>query len=105
MGGLCKAKTRKAAGAATDQVIESGQGRGGEFLACKITEHFAVEANANESLHGGRHYQQVRDAVVQGVQHVLERVHVNCIGQDSPDSLSKWHWTRLNCWLHRWIGA
>ena len=51
-GGLCKAKTRKAAGAATDEVIESANGRGGEYLACKISEHFAVEANANESLHG-----------------------------------------------------
>ena len=55
MGGLCKAKTRKAAGAATEEVIYSANGRGGEFLACKISEDFEVEANANESLHGDGH--------------------------------------------------
>ena len=55
MGGLCKAKTGKSAGAATDEVIESGNGRGGEIVACKISEHFALDANANEILHGSGH--------------------------------------------------
>ena len=91
MGGLCKTKTRKAAGAATDEVIESGNWRGSEFLPCKISEHFAVEANANESLHGGGHYQHMRDAIFERVQHVLERVHVNCVAHDGADALSKWH--------------
>ena len=105
MGGLCKAKTREEASAATDENIESGNARGGEFLACKISEHFAVEANANECLHGGVHYQHLRDAIVEWVQDVLERVLVNCLGQGSADALSKWHWCWLNCWLHWWICA
>ena len=51
-GGLCKAKPRKTAGATTEEVINSANGRGGEFLATKIREQFEVEANANESFHG-----------------------------------------------------
>ena len=105
MGGLCKAKSRKAAGAATDEIIESANGRRGEFLASIIREHFALEANANESLHGAGHYQHVRDAIVECVEHVLERVHVNCLGQDSASALSKWHWSRFNCWLNSCICA
>ena len=101
MGGLCKAKTRKAAGAATDEVIESANGRGGEFLACKISEHFAVEANANESLHGGGHYQHVRDAIVKCIQHVLERVHVNRIWHGCERASIERHWCRRKSLLLR----
>ena len=43
---LCKGKTRKAAAAAIDEVIQSPNWRGGEFLTSKIREHFAVETKA-----------------------------------------------------------
>ena len=74
---------------------------GGQFLTCKISEHFEVEANANDSLHGGRHYQHVRDAFVEGVQHVLERVDINRIGQGCERASIEWHWCRLKFLLLR----
>ena len=71
------------AGAATEEVIDSANWRGGELLAGKIREKFAVEWNANESLHCAGHYKHVRDASLEWLEHVLERVHVNCVGQGS----------------------
>ena len=67
-----------------------------------MSHNFAVEANPNESLHGVGHSQNIRDAIVVGVQHVLVQVHVNCVGQASADDLGKWHWRRFDCWL-QWL--
>ena len=53
---LCKAQTDKADGLPMDEVIESANGLGGEFLPSKISEHFPVEWSANECLHVGWHY-------------------------------------------------
>ena len=70
-------------------------------MACKISEHFAVEANANESLHGGEHYQQVRYAIIECVQHVLERINVNRIWHGYQRTSIEWHWCQWKCLLLR----
>ena len=81
-------------GAATDEVIDIANPLGGEFLASKITEHFSVEANANESLHGAGHYQHVRYAIFECVQHVLEQINVNRIWHGCERASIEWHWCR-----------
>ena len=50
-----KAKKGKAAGGATEELIECANGSVAEFLASKFCEPFAVVANANEISHWGEH--------------------------------------------------
>ena len=100
-GGLCKAKTRKTAGAAKEEVIQSANERGGEFLARKLIENLALEANANESLHGGGHYQHVGYAIVECVEHVVDRIDINHIGLGCERASIERHRCRRKCLLLR----